>query len=939
YLIVERRDERLLLRLGGEGGRTVHRTLLAQVPPADPRTRSTGKTGAAIGGVTAGPFAVYCPTGLGWFVAVDRETGRIRWASRYEGDHARPRRWGFDDDESDGEWMPVAPITGDGVVVFAPPDGEAVFGVARDSGRIAWLIARVNGLYVASAGPRTVAVVSPEEVAAYDVATGIPRWRTSLPPVGGVGTVAADGREFWLTLATGEVVSLATSDGSLTRGVVPAGGPAGRLTAVGGGRFVVHGGDDVALLTPTSRSASAADAAKLSVAERTARGARAVAAGDAAAAIAWVDIDDRPPADAKARAVLRAAYERLLAADPTDAAMRARFRELADGPSDATKADLFDIDAAVRSGQDRAVAEAALTRLLGSADPGRLVPGGETGLRVTLLTRLASLWTGLGRPGRPAEAVSAREDLDPADRLRVRRLFGTGRPDASAELVGSAPLIAQFDRRLSGEVGPAVVRPASFGVTGPREDDGRGVRVVRSGANGVETAVPLAICGESAPLAAAESWVFRRDVRRLVGRDRDGRTRASVPVGPPERSNGRLVAVPALYSAVAVGEALFAVTDGRMTACGRVDGRPLWSLPLPEGVFEPAGPEHIRGVASDPESLGVTPLVTAAALTSRDGPWGPGVAVGAGGVAVLDGTTLTLHDAVTGRVRWVREGLPASAALRVGDREVLVVAGDEAVFFNAEDGGRLSSPADGEVVAAIGPRWVMRDAPSGDGRSLSLRLVDVRGGGSGPTLRLPVDSSVGFVPGGLLVAVNRAGRVTLADIVTGDSDAVARVEGLGGPADDVAAFWSMGRLFVGVSGRRPSFLNVTAPAVHIDGVLACCDPREGGVVWTGKVSGRVPIGLPEHGFALPVIDGDIKRLDGTPYATLELTLLDPSAGTEIDRLSIARAVPAEVAAVVCRKDSVSFLSRAETLRVEPIARGLIPAPAVLRDADAADGGG
>lgn len=955
HLVVDRADDRSLIRLDAATGREVGVTLLAYEPPVEGRGgfRSRVFEDDDLGGVTVGRYAVFCPTGLGWLIAVDRETGRVRWGCRYLTANARSR---WDDDASKAGWRPAAPSLSEQTVVFAPPESDSLFGVERATGRLAWVLARVQATEVGGVTGRVAAVVSPGGVAGYDLATGIPRWRAEFPGgavASGAAALVENARpaRLWVPLSTGEVVSVAMTDGAMTRGVIPSGGAAGRLV-VTESHVAIQGGEAVRVFRRRVADVPLAEAKRLTPAERAARGRRALAGGDPAAAVAWVDVDRDPPADAAGRAVLRDALARLLSDDPTDRGRLARLRLLADGEDDRVRAEVLTLAAAAdpRAGRaERREAVRIFLRLLGRADPYALVPGPGAGLRTALAPRLAGLLDEMRRRGVTvsdraiAAAIAARAGAR-ADARRLGRLFGLGPADPAGVDSRLDELDAWFQRHASRDAdGRPLARPAVAVVDRPTSPAGRGdewtrgVRVVRSsGAGEVPTAVVLG--GAGAGGRPDLQWFHTRGVGRITAADRDGRTVVSFPFTPFARVGRRFVAASEPLIAAAVGDTLWLVGDGRLVGCDVAAGGPLSALPLPAGLAV-SGRDDDRATRADDPFRFATPLGSPATLRPTDALPTPGLSVGGGGIAVLDGGTLRLLDPVTGRIRWERDGVDRDARLLVGETEVLTRGRGGTRFFATRDGAEVvPAGLDGRVVGSVASRWLTRRR---DGDRYTLAAVDVVTGERGPDIAFGPTDRVGLLPGGTLVvlgeAIGTGGTLFTVDPLTGRAEKRGVIAGIA-DADRPVAFRTCGRLFVAEGGRRPSFLSVSAPAVPVDGTLACVDPAGGRIAWAAKVAGRVPIGLPTGSFAVPVMDGDVRRREGRSYGTLELTLLDPATGREIDDISVPRAVPGDIAAVLADGDALEIRSRTEGLRVEPIEVGLVPIPRVVRDLVAPAGG-
>lgn len=131
-----------------------------------------------------------CPTGAGGVVGIDVATRTLLWAYRYE---SRPqedivrlpngmiiRRGGrglaevADDDQQ--RWVDALPVMADGRVFLTPAESDELHCLDTRSGKLAWKVARRDGLLIAGVdGPRVI-VVGSEGVTALDVVDGSLAW-------------------------------------------------------------------------------------------------------------------------------------------------------------------------------------------------------------------------------------------------------------------------------------------------------------------------------------------------------------------------------------------------------------------------------------------------------------------------------------------------------------------------------------------------------------------------------------------------------------------------------------------------------------------------------------------------------------------------------------------------------------------------------------------
>ncbi|QDU36585.1 outer membrane biogenesis protein BamB [Maioricimonas rarisocia] len=138
---------------------------------------------------------IICPTTVGWLVAIDRQTRRLRWAHRYTPRNANNRRRmrGFATQSLQSlntRWSPTAPLVSGHHVLFAPPELPDEFGNLRPqlicfdlrTGEKAWHLEKEDLLYPAGVFEDQVLIVGQRQVQSASLSQrGRMKWTTELP--------------------------------------------------------------------------------------------------------------------------------------------------------------------------------------------------------------------------------------------------------------------------------------------------------------------------------------------------------------------------------------------------------------------------------------------------------------------------------------------------------------------------------------------------------------------------------------------------------------------------------------------------------------------------------------------------------------------------------------------------------------------------------------
>ncbi|MGL4513886.1 MAG: PQQ-binding-like beta-propeller repeat protein [Lacipirellulaceae bacterium] len=198
--------------------------------------------------VALGDDAVFVATDLGAVAAIDAQTGRPRWITRYA---RTPIDSGY---TPPTERNAVAPqLAGDRVLV-APTDAEDVLALDAATGRVVWRLPRgvAKGAFVGVS--RGVAVIAGRSVQGIDVATGQRRYswpESQHAGLRGAGTPIVVGPEvFWPTRDRVYVLDAAT--GAQTRPSIGLAsvGLSGANLAVAGDSLLVVGSNGLNVLGP-----------------------------------------------------------------------------------------------------------------------------------------------------------------------------------------------------------------------------------------------------------------------------------------------------------------------------------------------------------------------------------------------------------------------------------------------------------------------------------------------------------------------------------------------------------------------------------------------------------------------------------------------------------------------------------------------------------------
>ncbi|MDQ3330544.1 MAG: PQQ-like beta-propeller repeat protein [Planctomycetota bacterium] len=296
------------------------------------------------------------------------------------------------------------------------------------------------------------------------------------------------------------------------------------------------------------------------------------------------------------------------------------------------------------------------------------------------------------------------------------------------------------------------------------------------------------------------------------------------------------------------GHVLFVVYRGVLQAISPVEGRVLWSMPMPEDATVRFSQE--TSVAAMRPAGG---LASTAGLVARMRSQGSLAAANASYVAIQGRRDLSVLDPVTGEQRWSRTDLPRGATV-VGTESLLYVlprGGRQGKVLRALDGQDIDLPQAASklesVVAVVGDRLLLATEEP------TLRLLGLRvGGGAALSLYDPFEDEVvwskTFPPqtlfdlasdGGLRVLTPDDGRLVSFDAATGEASTLGTVpaEALRRRSDVVLLEDADGVYLVVNVGRVGSAFSDLS-AISTSGEIFAFDKSSRDLLWRREISGR-----------------------------------------------------------------------------------------------------
>lgn len=215
---------------------------------ADQMRRSVGVVPAADGSI------IVCPTLSGFVVGFDAVSHALLWSFQYPvkvtpGSSSQFNQFG---QVEVGDFSPllgrsadVSVLIQDGVVLFAPSDGENVYALSADTGKLLWqtgtgpfhvksLSGDWNIRYVAGAWDNLALIARDSSLVALDLKTGQGKWSTPVLPNGNqiVGRGVRKGGNYYLPTSGQDILQIKLETGEIVE-TVRMEQPLGNLVSVG----------------------------------------------------------------------------------------------------------------------------------------------------------------------------------------------------------------------------------------------------------------------------------------------------------------------------------------------------------------------------------------------------------------------------------------------------------------------------------------------------------------------------------------------------------------------------------------------------------------------------------------------------------------------------------------------------------------------------------
>ena len=200
--------------------------------------------------ITVANGIILCPTTADWLIAVNPLTRGILWARRHkllgQTSSARDSRRLRTTPPLGAQWPASAPVVVGQTVVFTPPEAKHIEAVNLTTGELVWKTDKGSMGYLAGVAEENVIVVSRNQVASLDGQTGNAIWKARFQNAdvpAGRGVLGE--KLLHQPMSSGQVLSFSLTDGKVVSrtGV----GRSGRLVA----NLVLHGKGTL-LQTPTS---------------------------------------------------------------------------------------------------------------------------------------------------------------------------------------------------------------------------------------------------------------------------------------------------------------------------------------------------------------------------------------------------------------------------------------------------------------------------------------------------------------------------------------------------------------------------------------------------------------------------------------------------------------------------------------------------------------
>jgi len=170
--------------------------------------------------LTLSPRFIYCPTGAGALVAIDRVFDTVAWVYRYPRNDSRHAGASLGQPDPDLEgyhwwlnWQKPQAIVQGNSLVFVSPESNSLMVLNRQSGTIEWEKSIPEGQSISFVNATKIVVAEQRAVTAYSLKNGEQLWSRRTPLIAGTGYVH-EGTLTLPVLASGRV-RLQLADGSI----------------------------------------------------------------------------------------------------------------------------------------------------------------------------------------------------------------------------------------------------------------------------------------------------------------------------------------------------------------------------------------------------------------------------------------------------------------------------------------------------------------------------------------------------------------------------------------------------------------------------------------------------------------------------------------------------------------------------------------------------
>lgn len=242
FVMGELNSDVYLFVLSPETGKLIRRQPIATNASAIAGDQLRRNVGAS---PTADGTTIICPTLSGYVVAIDSVSHAFQWSFQYPTRNNAESsnqfsQFGLVDF---GNYSPmqsrssdVAAVVQDGVVLFAPSDGEGVYALSLETGKLLWQIDPKQDpvRYVAGVWNGMALIACQSNFMAIDLKSGKERWPSIDLPRDGqvVGKGVRKEKDYYLPTSGQEILQIDLENGSIAE-AVKVEQPLGNLTSVG----------------------------------------------------------------------------------------------------------------------------------------------------------------------------------------------------------------------------------------------------------------------------------------------------------------------------------------------------------------------------------------------------------------------------------------------------------------------------------------------------------------------------------------------------------------------------------------------------------------------------------------------------------------------------------------------------------------------------------